>query len=146
MREVPCGTRLGVRTTLEADPAHLRVNTLRRPKPLAAVVDHFNKGGLVTFGCPVLPWEEAWGKTHRRAKAHVLANRIPEIDVCVQVLGIESQTTAVAVTYAQWSVAAEYRVLVAKGIRVNEISFEYPDLYLGRGRMPVLENVLLSGP
>ena len=50
---------------------------------------------------------------------------------------------AAAVTYAQWSAAAEYRPLAATGIRVNEISFEDLEAYLGRGRIPVLENVLL---
>ena len=73
----------------------------------------------------------------------MLAHRVPEIDAYVQELGIE-QTVVAAVSYAQWSVAAEYRLLAFKGIHVDEISLRDLEPFLGRGRTPVLENALLG--
>lgn len=58
---------------------------------------------------------------HKHAKPHVLAHRVPGIDAYVQELGIEQQTPAAAIGYAQWSAAAEYRLLASKGIQVDQI-------------------------
>ena len=73
-----------------------------------------------------------------------MANRVDQIDAYVKELGIEAETLAAAIKYAQWSAAAEYRLLASAGIRVDEISFDDLEPFLGRGRMPVLQNVLLS--
>ena len=71
------------------------------------------------------------GKTHARAKAHVRANRIDEIDAYVKELGLEDEALVAAVKYAQWSAAAEYRLLASAGIRVDEISFDDLEPFLG---------------
>ena len=117
-------------------PLSVPILQTSRPTPFAVLsllrLPFFTKKELVTLGCPVPSWEEAWEKTYRRANAHVLTNRIPEIDAYVQELGIETETIAAAVSYAQWSAAAEYRLLAAKGIRANEISFEDRE-HLGKG-------------
>ena len=84
------------------------------------------------------------GKTHTRAKAHVLNNRVAEIDAYVKAQGVEDETLAAAIKYAQWPAAAEYRLLASAGIRVDEISFDDLEPFLGRGRMPSLQSVLLS--
>ena len=49
VREAPCGTHMGVRTTLVSDPASIRANTLRRPQSLESAVDFFSKKDLVTL-------------------------------------------------------------------------------------------------
>ena len=89
VREAPCGTHLGVRPTLAADPANIHAKTLPRPKSLEAAVDHSKAKDLVTPGCPVPSWGRAWPKTNRRARAHVLAHTIDGIGAYLQELGIE---------------------------------------------------------
>ena len=130
--EVPCGTHLGVRTTLAPSPADIEFQTLREPK------------NLLTPGRQVPSWDEAYQKTKRRAKAHVMGNRVAAIDDYVRELGIEDDALAVAIAYARWSAAAEYRLLAAAGIHVDDISWKDLEPFLGRGRMPVLETVTLS--
>ena len=53
VREVPCGTDLGVRTTLVPNPADIEAQTLRKPKSLENTIDHFREEGLLTPGRPV---------------------------------------------------------------------------------------------
>ena len=141
---VPCDTHLGVRTTLADNPADIEVKTLRRPKSFEKTVERFSNLGLVTPGRPVPSWESACRKTKKRAKDHVLANRLAEIGAYVRDLGIEDETLAAAIDYARWSAAAEYRLLAAAGIHVNDIAWDDLQPFLGRGRMPVLETVKLS--
>ena len=69
---------------------------------------------------------------------------MPAIDAYVRELNIEDKTLSAAVAYARWSAAAEYRLLAAAGIHVDDISWEDLEPFLGRGRMPVLETVTLS--
>ena len=69
-------------------------------------------------------WEAAYRRCKRRAKAHVLANRVTPIDEYIQELGIEEDAVAAAIAYARWSAAAEYRLLAAAGIHVDDISWE----------------------
>ena len=125
-------------------PALLLVETLGRPKSLEAAVDHFSRIGLVRPGIALPTWEQAWAKTHKQAKAHALAHRVPEIDAYGKELGIEQETLVAAIGYALWSATAEYRLLASKGIIVDQISARHIEPYLGRGRMPVIEEVLLS--
>ena len=56
---------------------------------------------MVTLGGTVPSWERAWGKTHFRAKTHVLANRVDQIDAYVKELGIEAETLVAAINYAR---------------------------------------------
>ena len=110
------------------------VNTLRRRQSLEAVVGFFSKKDLVTPSGPVPHWEQALVETHARAKAHVDANRADEIDAYVKEIGIEDETRAAAIKYAQWSAAAEYRLLARAGIRFDEISFDDLEHFLRSGR------------
>ena len=73
-----------------------------------------------------------------------MANRASAIDDYVRELGIEDDALAAAVAYARWSAAAEYRMLAAAGIHVDDISCDDLEPFLGRGRTPVLERVKLS--
>ena len=59
-----------------------------------------------------------------RAKDHVLANRVAAIDDYIRELGIEEDALAAGIAYTRWSAAAEYRLLAAAGIHVDEISWE----------------------
>ena len=95
-------------------------------------------------GSPVPSWKQACDATEGHAKAQILANRIPEIDAYVTELGIEDKTVTAATQYTQWSAAAEYRLLASKDIRVADIPFEDLAPYLGRDRMPVLEEIPLE--
>lgn len=144
VREVPCGAHMGFRTTLVSDPASSRTNTFRRPQPIESAVDFFSKKDLGRARRTRTQLGAGMAKTNLRAKAHVLANRVDQIDAYVEELGIETETFVAAIRYVQWFVAAEYRLLASVGIRVDEISFNDMELLLGRERMPVLENVLLS--
>ena len=47
VRCTPCGTHLGVRTTLHAEPASVMVNDLRRPLSIEPAVDHFTIKGQI---------------------------------------------------------------------------------------------------
>ena len=53
----------------------------------------------------------AYRKKKKRAKDHVLTNRVEAIDTYVRDLGIEDETLAAAIAYARWFAAAEYRLL-----------------------------------
>ena len=50
VREVPCGTHFGVRTTLVPNPADIVVQTLPKPKSLEQAIEHFREKGLLTPG------------------------------------------------------------------------------------------------
>ena len=75
VRTAACGTHVDVRTTLAPAPALLLVKTMRRPKSLEAAVDHFGRIGLVRPAIAPPTWEQAWAKTHKQAKAHVIRHR-----------------------------------------------------------------------
>ena len=64
-------------------------------------VEHFREKNLLTPGIQVPSWEEAYHKNKRRAKAHVMNNRISPIDDYVRELGIEENASAAAVAYAR---------------------------------------------
>ena len=145
VREVPCGTHMGVRTNLVPEPASSRVNALRRPQYLEAVVDFFfSKKDFRYAGRPGAQLGASLGESRARPKAHVHANRVDEIDAYVKELGSENDTLVAAIKNAQWSAAPEYRLFASAGIRVDEISFDDLEPFLGRGRMPVLQNILPS--
>ena len=60
VREVPCGTHLGVRTTLVPNPADIEVQTLRKLKSVEQAVEHSREKNLLTPGRQVPSWEEAY--------------------------------------------------------------------------------------
>ena len=82
---------LRMRTTLVPQPGRHR----RADAPEAQVVgrglEHFREKGLLTPGKEVPSWDQCYHKCKRRAKAHVLANRIPAIDEYVRELNIDEK-------------------------------------------------------
>ena len=108
------------------------------------MIDHFRTKNLVAPGNPIPSWRAAYRKCKKRATAHVMDNRVTTVDECTRELGIEEDGLDAAITYARWSVAAEYRLLASAGIHVDDISGADLEPFLGRGRMPVLETVTLK--
>lgn len=79
VRTFACGDHLGVRTALGPAPPLLQAKTFRRPKSLEAAVNHFSRIGLVRPGIAISTWEQAWAKTYKQARAHVLAVVSPKV-------------------------------------------------------------------
>lgn len=143
VREVPCGTHLGVRTTLASYPANIQVKTLRRPTSLETALGHFKSKGLVTPGYPVPVGRLSVPRLTVEPRHTSLRIGSRRSTAYVRGLGHGIWAIEAAIRYAQWPAAAEYRLLASAGIRVDEISFDL-EQYVGRGRMPVLEAVYLS--
>ena len=74
----------------------------------------------------------------------MIDHRVQQVDDYVQQLDIENESVRAAIKYARWSAAAEYRLLASRGIKVADISMSDLEPYLGRGRLPVLEQVSLA--
>ena len=112
------------------------VTTLRKPKTIDQAVATFTLSGHVDPNYPVPTWQAARRRLDAHAAAHVHGNRLPQIDDYIHKCGIEAPCLQASLTYAQWSAAAEYKLLASKGIKVGDIPLKDLEPFLGRGRMP----------
>lgn len=146
VKVVPVGTRYGIRVTFVEDADEVTIKQLKRPKSLAAAVEHFKSQGQCADDKEhnIPSWHEAVQATSKRANAHVFQNGATAIDQYITDLGIEELAVQAAIDYAECFAAAEYRMLAADGIQVREIKFGDLWPYVGRGFMPEYEEISLK--
>ena len=144
VRNVPCGTHLGVRTTFVNNAADVIITALRKPKQLEAAIAFAKARKKFDSKYPLPSWKAAREATEAAAQKHVHDNRLPQVDEYVRRCNLEAESLQAAITYTKWSAAAEYRLLASCGIKVGEFTLDELEPYLGRGRLPVLVEMPLS--
>ena len=144
VRNVPCGTHLGVRTTFVNNAADVIITTLRKPKPLEAAIAFAKARKKFDSNYTIPTWQQARECTQAAAQKHAQDNRLPQVDDYIRLLNIEEGSLQAAISYAKWSAAAEYRLLATCGIKVKEFTLAELEPFLGRGRLPVLVEMPLS--
>ena len=120
VREVPCGTHLGVRTTFHAHPVEVMVQVLKKPKPLAQACQWFEAKGLLPDRktVSVISCEDAANRTKGAETKQVIENLHHEITEYLEPCGELASSRQAAIEYAHWSAACELRLLHQHGVDV----------------------------
>ena len=92
----------------------------------------------------MVSWEEATRATVELAKAQVGRNQLPEVTEYIHSLCIEGIALEAAIEYAQWSAAAEYRVLSRQSLVLDKIPYENIKSFFGGGTMPETKEVRVA--
>ena len=104
--------------------------------PIEAAVKELERFGLTESneeGKPKITWEEAKKITRKTLDKARKRARQPEVEEYAADIGISKSMWTATWQYAEWSAAAEIRLLSAKGVTVKWMTNKQIEKYCGRG-------------
>ena len=126
------GLRIRFRTRLK----NLTIPEIKRPMPIEAAIKELEGLGLTESndeGKPRITWEEAKKITRQAVDKARKKAKQPEVEEYAAEIGISKSMWTATWQYAEWSAAAEIRLLSAKGVKVKWMTNKQIDKYCGRG-------------
>ena len=136
VKVVPWGPHYGLRIRFKTDMKSLTIPEIVRPMPIEEAVKELEKLGLTEEneeGTPRITWEEATKITRKIVDKARKRQTQPEVQEYAEAKGIERSMKKATWQYAEWSAAAEIRLLSAKGVKVKWMTNKQMEKYCGRG-------------
>ena len=122
VKAVPWGPHFGLRIRFRTNMKNMTVPEIVRPKPIDEAVKELEKLGLTednSEGTPKITWSEAIRITKGMIDKTKKRQTQPEVQEYAEAIGIEESMRKATWQYAEWSAAAEVRLLSAKGAKVK---------------------------
>ena len=136
VKVVPWGPHYGLRIRFRTNLKDLTIPEIKRPMPMEEAVKELEKLGLTESsddGKPKITWEEAKRITRKIVdKARKRENQ-PGVEEYAAEIGIDTSMRKATWQYAEWSAAAELRLLSANGVKAKWMTNKQIEKYCGRG-------------
>lgn len=135
VKAVPWGPHYGRRIRFRTDIKSMTVPEIVRPKPIEEAVKELGKLGLTepnSDGTPKISWTEAVKLTRNMVTA-AEKRKQPEVEEYAKEIVIQESMERATWQYAEWSAAAELRLLSAKVVNAKSMSNKQMAKFCGRG-------------
>lgn len=135
VKAAPWGPHDGLRIKFRTNIKSMFVPEIVRPRPVEEAVKELAKLDLIEPDeeeIPRISWAES-KRTTRKSVETAMKRKQPEVQEYVENIGIAKSMAKTTWQYAQWSAAAELRMLSAKGVKVKSLTQKQVEANCGRG-------------